>query len=161
MAAKTNAVRLLDQMGVTYETREYEVDPEDLSAETVAAKVGFPPAQVFKTLVALGDRNGVCLAVIPGDCQLDLKALAQLAGDRKVETAPLKDVQNLTGYVRGAVTVFGCRKPYPVYLDETVWLWDVISVSGGMRGLQVLIAPDDYIRVTGARIGAIAREKPA
>ncbi len=157
MAAKTNALRLLDQLGVPYQTREYEVDPEDLSAETVAAKVGLPCEQVFKTLVAIGDRNGPCLAVIPGNLQLDLKALARVTGDRKVETAPLKDVQNLTGYMRGAVTAFGCRKPYPVYLDETAILWDIISVSGGMRGLQVFLAPDDYARATGAVFHAIAK----
>lgn len=157
MAAKTNALRILDQMGIAYQTREYEVDPEDLSAETVAAKVGLPPEQVFKTLLAIGDRNGPVLAVIPGSTQLDLKALARATGDRKVDTAPLKDVQNLTGYVRGAVTAFGCRKPYPVYLDETAILWDVISVSGGMRGLQVFLSPDDYVKATGARYVEIGK----
>jgi Cys-tRNA(Pro)/Cys-tRNA(Cys) deacylase len=157
--SKTNALRLLDQLGIRYEVRQYEVDPDDLAAETVAAKVGLPPEQVFKTLVAVGDRNGPCLAVIPGSSTLDLKALAQATGDRKVETAPLRDVQSLTGYVRGAVTVFCCRKAYPVYVDETVWLWDVISVSAGMRGMQALLSPEDYIRATGATVVAIARDK--
>lgn len=159
VAAKTNAIRIIEQLNIPYETREYEVDPEDLAAETVAAKIGMPPEQVFKTLAAVGDRNGVCLAVIPGNSQLDLKALAQLSGNRKIELAPLKDVQNLTGYIRGAVTAFGCKKPYPVYIDETAWLWDVISISAGMRGMQVLIAPDRYIEALAATAGAIAKDK--
>jgi Cys-tRNA(Pro)/Cys-tRNA(Cys) deacylase len=143
-------------MGVRHELREYEVDPDDLTAETVAAKVGLPPGQVFKTLVARGDRNGVCFAVVPGDCRLDLKALAKLTGDRKVETVPLKEVQPLTGYVRGGVTVLGAKKAYPVYVDETVELFDVVSVSAGARGLQVLLAPADYVRATDARLGPIS-----
>lgn len=157
VAAKTNALRILDQLGVRYQTKEYEIDPEDLAAETVALKVGLPPEQVFKTLLAVGDRNGPCLAVIPASMQLDLKALAKASGDRKVDTAPLKDVQPMTGYMRGAVTAFGCRKAYPVYLEETAILWDVISVSGGMRGLQVFLSPDDYVKATGATLAAIGK----
>ena len=153
---KTNAVRLLEEMGVRYELRAYDVDPDDLTAETVAAKVGLPAAQVFKTLVARGDRQGVCFAVVPGDCRLDLKALARLTGDRKAETVPLKEVQPMTGYVRGGVTVLGARKAYPVYADETIELFEVVSVSAGARGLQVLLAPADYLRATGARLGPIA-----
>jgi Cys-tRNA(Pro)/Cys-tRNA(Cys) deacylase len=157
--AKTNAVRLLERLGVTFELVEYEVDPDDLAAESVARKIGLPPEQVFKTLVARGDRVGVCLAVIPGDQQLDLKALARLTGDRKVETVPLKDVQPLTGYIRGGVTAFAGKKDYPVYIDETAELFDVISVSAGMRGLQILIEPVDYLKVTGGRVGPITRPK--
>src|SRR5262249_21397665 len=153
---KTNAVRLLDEMGIQYELREYEVDPEDLTAETVAAKIGLPLEQVFKTLVARGDRHGVCFAVVPGNARLDLKALAKLTGDRKVETVPLKEVQPLTGYIRGGVTVLGAKKAYPVYVDETVELFDVVSVSAGMRGLQVLLPPAEYVKATRATIGAIA-----
>jgi Cys-tRNA(Pro)/Cys-tRNA(Cys) deacylase len=156
---KTNAVRLLDQLGVHYELREYEVDPDDLSAETVARKVGLPPEQVFKTLVARGDRQGVCLAVIPGNCELDPKALAQLTGDRRVEMVPLKEVQPLTGYIRGGVTALACKKDYPAFADETIELFDVVSISSGARGTQVLLAPADYIRVINARLGAIGREK--
>ncbi len=110
---KTNAVRLLDRLGISYELREYEVDPEDLRAESVAAKIGFPPEQVFKTLVARGDRNGVCFAVVPGDAELDLKALAKATGDRKIDTVPLKEVQPLTGYIRGGVTALAAKKDYP------------------------------------------------
>jgi Cys-tRNA(Pro)/Cys-tRNA(Cys) deacylase len=158
-SAKTNAVRLLDRLGVRYELREYKVDPEDLAAETVARKVGMPPEQVFKTLVARGDKHGVCLAVVPGNCELDLKALARATGDKKIDTVPLKEVEPLTGYIRGGVTALACKKSYSVYLDETAQLFDVISISAGMRGLQVLIAPDDYIRVVDAKVAPIAKEK--
>jgi Cys-tRNA(Pro)/Cys-tRNA(Cys) deacylase len=157
--AKTNAVRVLDRLGVRYELRSYDVDPGDLAAETVARKIGLPPEQVFKTLVARGDKHGVCLAVVPGNCELDLKALAKTTGDKKIETVPLKEVEPLTGYIRGGVTALACKKPYPVYLDETVQLFDVISISAGMRGLQVLLAPDDYVRVTDAKLAPIAKDK--
>ena len=156
---KTNAVRVLDSLGVQYELREYEVDPEDLAAETVAAKVGMPPEQVFKTLLARGDRNGPCFAVIPGNYELDLKALAKLSGDRKIELVPLKEVQPMTGYIRGGVTVLGAKKEFPVFADETIELWDVVAVSAGVRGTQVLLAPADYLRVTNATVGEIGREK--
>ena len=156
---KTNAARLLDSLGIAYELRTYEVDPEDLAAETVAAKVGLPPEQVFKTLLARGDRNGPCFAVIPGNYELDYKKLAALSGDRKVELVSLKEVQPLTGYIRGGVTVLGAKKDYPVFADETIELWDVISISAGVRGTQILLAPADYLRVTKATIGEIAHEK--
>src|SRR5579871_2238083 len=128
---KTNATRILDSLGIAYQLREYEVDPDDLAAESVARKIGMPAEQVFKTLVARGDRRGICLAVIPGDSQLDLKALARETGDRKVDTVALKEVQPLTGYIRGGVTALACKKGYPVTLDETARLFDVISVSAG------------------------------
>ena len=159
MAAKTNAVRVLDGLAIPYELREYEVDPEDLAAETVARKMGMPVEQVFKTLVAEGDRAGVCLAVIPGNYQLDLKALAKRTGDRKVDTVALKDVQPLTGYIRSGVTALACKKEYPVYVEEVAQLFDVISVSGGMRGLQILLRPDDYVRAVKAVYAEISREK--
>jgi Cys-tRNA(Pro)/Cys-tRNA(Cys) deacylase len=157
--AKTNAVRLLERLGVPFELREYEVDPEDLAAESVARKVGLPAEQVFKTLVARGDRHGVCLAVVPGDSELDLKALAKATGDKKIGTVPLKEVEPLTGYIRGGVTALACRKAYPVYLDESAQLFDVISISAGMRGLQVLLSPGDYIRAVDARVVPIAKDK--
>jgi Cys-tRNA(Pro)/Cys-tRNA(Cys) deacylase len=156
---KTNAVRLLDSLNILYELREYEVDPDDLAAETVAAKIGLPPEQVFKTLLARGDRNGPCFAVVPGNYELDYKALAKLGGDRKVEMVSLKEVQPLTGYIRGGVTVLGAKKEYPVYADETIELWDVISISAGVRGTQILLAPVDYLRITNATVAEIAREK--
>jgi Cys-tRNA(Pro)/Cys-tRNA(Cys) deacylase len=156
---KTNAARLLDSLGISYELRDYEVDPEDLSAETVARKVGLPPEQVFKTLVARGDRTGVLLAVVPGDAELDLKALARASGDRKVDVVPLREVQPLTGYVRGGVTALAGKKDYPVFVDETVELFDVISISAGARGTQILLSPGDYLRATQGKIGAISKDK--
>jgi Cys-tRNA(Pro)/Cys-tRNA(Cys) deacylase len=156
---KTNAVRLLDSLNIKYELREYEVDPDDLAAETVAAKIGLPAEQVFKTLLARGDRNGPSFAVVPGNYELHYKALARLSGDRKVELVSLKEVQPLTGYIRGGVTVLGAKKDYPVYVDETIELCDVVSISAGVRGTQILIAPADYLRATNARLGAIARPK--
>lgn len=155
---KTNAARLLDKLGITYELRDYEVDPDDVSALAVAKKVGMPPEQVFKTLVARGDRTGVLLAVVPGSSELDLKALAKLSGDRKVEVVALKEVQPLTGYIRGGVTALACKKDYPVFVDETMELFDVVAVSAGTRGTQILIAPADYIAATKAKVGAIAKE---
>jgi Cys-tRNA(Pro)/Cys-tRNA(Cys) deacylase len=156
---KTNAARLLDSLGIPYELRDYEVDPDDLAAESVARKIGLPPEQVFKTLVARGDRTGVLLAVVPGDAELDLKALARASGDRKAEVVPLREVQPLTGYVRGGVTALAGKKDYPVFVDETVELFDVISVSAGARGTQILLAPADYLRATRAKVGAIAKNK--
>jgi Cys-tRNA(Pro)/Cys-tRNA(Cys) deacylase len=153
---KTNAVRLLEGMGVRHELRAYDVDPDDLTAETVADKIGLPAEQVFKTLVARGDRHGVCFAVVPGNCRLDLKALAKRTGDRKTEMVPLDEVLPLTGYVRGGVTVLGAKKAYPVYVDETIELFDLVSVSAGMRGLQILLAPADYVLATAGRLGPIA-----
>lgn len=158
-AVKTNAARLLDAAGIRYEIREYDVDPENLAAEAVARKVGLPAEQVFKTLVARGDRNGVCFAVVPGDQQLDLKALARLSGDRSIDTVPLKEVQPLTGYIRGGVTALAAKKNYPVFVDETIELFDVVSISSGARGAQILLAPADYLRVTEAKSGAIAKPK--
>src|SRR5688500_8929021 len=140
---KTNAARLPDQAGIEYNTVDYEVDEEDLSAESVARKVGLPEEQVFKTLVARGDRNGVCFAIVPAGSELDLKALAKLSGDRKIDTVALKEVQPLTGYIRGGVTVLGAKKSYPVYADETIELFDVISISAGVRGTQIFLAPAD------------------
>ena len=156
---KTNAVRLLDSLGVSYQLRQNAFDPDDLAAETVAAKLGLPPQQVFKTLLARGNRTGPCFAVLPGNAELDYKALAKLTGDRKLELVHLKEVQPLTGYIRGGVTVLGAKKDYPVYADETIELWDVISISAGVRGMQILTAPADYLRVTHATVGAIARGK--
>jgi Cys-tRNA(Pro)/Cys-tRNA(Cys) deacylase len=159
VAHKTTAARLLDQLSISYELREYEVDPENLAAETVAAKIGLPPQQVFKTLVARGDRNGICMAVIPGNAELDLKALAAASGDRKIQLVPVKELQGLTGYIRGGVTALAAKKDYPVYVDETIELFDTISISAGVRGLQILIAPDDYLRATKAKLAALAQTK--
>ena len=156
---KTNAARLLDRLGVAYELRDYEVDPEDLAAETVARKLGLPPEQVFKTLVMRGDRHGVLLAVVPAHAEADLKALARLTGDRSVAPVPLREVEPLTGYVRGGVTALGGRKGYPVVLDESALRFERIAVSAGARGTQILLAPADYARAVGAKLGAVARAR--
>ena len=156
---KTNAARVLDRLGIKYELREYKVDPDDLSAETVAAKIGIPPEQLFKTLAVRGDRNGIYLAVISANKEMDFKGLAHLTGDRKIDMLPLKEVQAATGYIRGGVTALACKKDYPVYIDELAEVCDVISVSAGMRGLQILLAPEDYIRTVKARVVAITKAK--
>jgi len=159
---KTNAARALDRLKIAYEVREYEVDPDDLGAEKAAAAIDLPLSQVFKTLVVRGDRRGVLLAVLAGDAELDLKALARLSGDRRVELVPLKEVQPLTGYIRGGVTALACKKNYPVFADETIQLQERIAVSAGMRGKQLVLSPADYLRATGAAVGPIARaEKSA
>ena len=156
---KTNAARILDALGIRYELREYDVDDEHLAADEVARRVGLPAEQVFKTLVARGDRHGVCFAVVPGDAELDFKALAKLTGDRKVDTVPLKEVTPLTGYVRGGVTALAAKKDYPVFVDETIELFDVVSVSAGVRGTQIFVSPADYLRATKGNTGPIARPK--
>jgi Cys-tRNA(Pro)/Cys-tRNA(Cys) deacylase len=155
---KTNAARMLDELKIPYELREYEVDLEDLSAASVARKIGLDSEQVFKTLVVRGDRQGVCLAVVSANGELDLKALAKLTGDRKMEMVALQEVQPLTGFVRGGVTALACKKEYPVYIDEIAILFEQISVSAGMRGTQILLHPDDYIRAVKAVVGSIAQD---
>lgn len=156
---KTNAVRALDTLGVRYELREYEVDPGALDAETVARQIGLPAEQVFKTLVVRGDRHGVCLAVLPANAELDARALARLTGDRKAELVPLKQVQPLTGYIRGGVTALAPKREYPVFVDETAEMFDVIAVSAGVRGTQVLLAPADYLAAIHGTVGPIARTR--
>lgn len=147
---KTNGARFLESLSIPFELREYEVDPNDLSAIAVAKKVGMPPEQVFKTLLTTGGAGVYVFAVIPGDAELDFKKLARIAGLRKAEMVTLKDVQPLTGYIRGGVTIFGARKSFPVFVDETVILFDKISVSAGARGTQLILSPDDYLRAAQA-----------
>jgi len=147
-----NAARILARMGIKFELRDYQVDEEDLSAENVAGKVGLPHDQVWKTLVARGDRTGVLLAVLAGSATLDLKSLAKLSGNRKTETVPLKEVQPLTGYVRGGVTAIGGKKDYPVFVDETIEAFDRVAVPAGVRGTQIVLTPGDYLRASGATV---------
>jgi Cys-tRNA(Pro)/Cys-tRNA(Cys) deacylase len=154
---KTNGARLLESLGIPFALQEYEVDPEDLSALTVAKKIGMPPEQVFKTLLTTGGPNSYIFAVIPGNAELDFKKLARAAGLRKAEMVPLKDVQPLTGYIRGGVTVFGAKKPFPAFLDETAILFDKISVSAGTRGTQIILSPAGYLRATGAQIADLTK----
>lgn len=154
---KTNATRLLDSLGIRYELRDYEVDESDLSAIKVANQIGLPPMQVFKTLCAKGDSHGFVFAVIPGDAELDLKALARATDNRSVELVPVSQLQQLTGYIRGGVTVLAAKKHFPVHLHESVLLHKVIAVSAGVRGTQIVIAPSDYIRATAATLSALTR----
>ena len=159
MTHKTNAVRLLDQLGIHYELREYEVDENDLAAESVAAKIALPPEQVFKTLVARGGRGDVCFVIIPGDAELDLKALASISANRKIQLVPVKELQVLTGYIRGGVTALAAKKDYPVFVDEAIELFDVISISAGLRGMQIILSPADYLTATKATVASLARPK--
>lgn len=152
-------MRILEKAGVAYETRAYAVDESDLSAVSVAHKVGLDPRQVFKTLVTRSGRD-VFLAVIPGDAALDLKAMARVTGARKVEMVPLKEVQALTGYIRGGVTALGTKKPYPVWVDRSLEAWPVVAVSAGTRGLQLLLTPADYLRATGAHLADLTAGAP-
>lgn len=154
---KTNAARLLDSLGIAYELRAYEVDPNDLTAISVAHKIGLPPEQVFKTLLThTSDREHV-FAVIPGDSELDLKKLAAAAGARNAELAALKEVEPLTGYIRGGVTVLAAKKPFRAFADETIELFDILSISAGQRGLQLLLTPADYLRATHAELADLTK----
>lgn len=156
---KTNACRALDALAIAYELRSYEVDESDLSAESVALKVGLPSDQVWKTLCLRADDRSVLLAVVPAGFELDLKKLARAADKRSVAPVALKELTELTGYIRGGVTALACRKPYPVFIDENVLLFDAISVSAGQRGLQIVIAPADYVRATQAHVADLTRPK--
>ena len=154
---KTNAARILDTLKIPYQMIEYKVDPDNLSADNVAAKIGMPLEQVFKTLVARGDKTGVVMACLPGSGELDLKALAQVSGNKRVEMVHLKEVQGLTGYIRGGVSPLGVKKPYPVYFDDSITDWDVIAVSAGIRGAQLTVAPNDLVRAANGTIASISR----
>jgi Cys-tRNA(Pro)/Cys-tRNA(Cys) deacylase len=159
---KTNGARLLESLNIGFRLLEYEVDPEDLSAPTVARKIGMPVEQVFKTLLTTDGAGSYFFAVIPGDAELDFKKLARVAAVRKTEMVSLKDVQPLTGYIRGGVTVFGAKKPYPAFLDETAELFDEISVSAGVRGTQIVLAPADYLRAAHAAVADLTKDvRPA
>ena len=154
---KTNALRLLDKAGISYETREYDVDEDDLSGLTVAKKIGLPSEQVFKTLVVKGDKTGVFLASIPTDMELDLKKLAESSGNKKVDLVPLKDVQALTGYIRGGVSPVGTKKQYILYLDSRASGFPFISLSAGVRGCQMLVDPGELSKILDVKLGDISK----
>lgn len=156
MAQKTNAARILDQAGIAYELIPYEVDESDLSATSVAQKVGMPPELIYKTLVTRGDKTGILIACIPAHYELNLKSLAQVSGNKKVEVVALKEVQPLTGYIRGGVSPLGTKKKYPVYFQEDIFNHEKISVSAGTRGLQIFALAEDLLRVTQGKTGPIA-----
>jgi Cys-tRNA(Pro)/Cys-tRNA(Cys) deacylase len=147
---KTNAVRLLDARKIPYALLEYEVDENDLRAVTLARKIGQDPAQIFKTLVLRGDKNGIFVAVIPGDSEVDLKKAARVTGNKSAEMVQMKELLPLTGYIRGGCSPLGMKKNYPVHIHETCLLYDRIFISAGTRGMQIRINPEDLIRMTGA-----------
>lgn len=153
---KTNAARILDNFKITYKMCEYNVDENNLSAGNVAQKIGMPAKQVFKTLVVRGDKTGVLMACIPGDAELNLKALAQVSANKKVEMVQLKEILGLTGYIRGGVSPIGAKKRYPVYLDESCLKWEAIAISAGIRGCQIIIAPNDLAQVVEAHLCSVA-----
>ena len=157
MTRKTNAARLLDRAGIGYELVPYDLTMEEFSAEAVAEAIGMAPDRVFKTLVTTGPMLGHCFAVVPGHRRLDLRALAIVRGERKMSLAPLEDVAALTGYARGTVTVLGASKPFPPVVDATATGFDTIAVSAGAPGLQMVLAPHDYLAITGALVTGIAR----
>jgi len=154
---KTNAARCLDRLKIDYKLVEYEIDESDLSAESVARKVSLPLEQVFKTLVARGDKTGVLMACIPGNAELDLKTIATVSGNKKVEMVHVKEIQQLTGYIRGGVSPIGAKKYYPIFLDESAMRFSLISISAGTRGSQIFISPGDLIRVLDITLCKIAR----
>lgn len=155
---KTNAARLLDESNIVYSLHAVLVDENDLSAIAMAQKLSVPPDQVFKTLVARGDKNGVLMACIPGSAELDLKKLAAISGNKNVVMVALKEVQPLTGYIRGGCSPLAAKKLYPVYIDETALLWESIFVSAGSRGAQLQLAPDDLIRACHALCADVCKE---
>lgn len=154
---KTIAARILDQMNIVYELRDYEVNEDELDAVSVARKVNMPPEAVFKTLVARGDKTGVMMALVAADAELDLKKLATVSGNKKIELVAVKELLALTGYIRGGCSPLGAKKKYPVFIDETVILSEQVSISAGQRGLQLILAPDDLQRATEATLVDIAK----
>ncbi len=148
---------MLDQLKIVYELRAYEVDESELDAITVARKVNMPPEATFKTLVARGDRSGVVMACIPGDAELDLKKMAAVTGSKRLELVAVKEIQSLTGYIRGGVSPLGSKKRYPLFLDQSALKHEKISVSAGQRGLQMILAPEDLRRATEATLVSITK----
>lgn len=152
MSSKTNAVRLTQQAGIACREDFYEFDEKDLNGMHAAEAIGMPPEQVFKTLVARGERTGINVFCIPVCCELDLKKAARAAGDKNMELIPVKELLPLTGYIRGGCSPVGMKKKYPTFLDETATLWDEIAVSAGERGHQLILNPDDLARLVSAAL---------
>jgi Cys-tRNA(Pro)/Cys-tRNA(Cys) deacylase len=153
---KTNAARLLDRAKIPYKLIPYEFDENDLAAQHVADSLGQDIARVFKTLVLHGDRTGYLVCVIPGNCEVDLKALAKVSGNKKVEMIPMKDLLGVTGYIRGGCSPIGMKKAFPTYFHTSALEFDTIYVSAGVRGLQIEIAPADLISYVRAKVGEVA-----
>lgn len=154
---KTNAMRLLTQAGISYDLKTYPVDENDLSGVTVAAEVGLPAGQVYKTLVARGDKTGYLVCIIPVDREIDLKKLAQASGDKRVELIPTKDLLAVTGYIRGGCSPVGMKKKFPTFVESAVLAEPVVAVSAGVRGCQMLLAPTDLVAFTQAKLCEVCR----
>jgi len=152
---KTNAMRLLDSAGIAYKTAEYDYDESDLSGARAAAGIGMPPEQVFKTLVTRGDRGNIFVFCIPAGEELDLKKAAAVSQSKKIEMIHVRELLGLTGYIRGGCSPVGMKKKYPAFIDETAELFDEIAVSAGMRGHQIILAPDRLAEYTGARFAGV------
>ena len=155
MASKTNAVRLVQQAGIPCREEFYEYDENDLNGNHAAVAIGFPPEQVFKTLVARGPKTGINVFCIPVCCELDLKKAAKTAGDKSIDLIPVKELLGLTGYIRGGCSPVGMKKKYPTYFDEICELFDVIAVSAGERGHQMILPPQDLINLISAKTADI------
>ena len=152
MASKTNAVRLVQQAGVPCREEFYEFDENDLNGNHAAAAIGFPPEQVFKTLVARGTKRGIMVFCIPVCCELDLKKAAKVANDKSIEMFPVKELLQTTGYIRGGCSPVGMMKKYPTYMDEVCLLFDEIAVSAGERGHQMIVPPEELVRLVDAKL---------
>lgn len=152
MATKTNAVRIVQQAKIPCRESFYEFDEKDLNGNHAAAAIGMPPEQVFKTLVARGEKTGIHVFCIPVCCELDLKKAAKAAGDKNIAMVPVKDLLGLTGYIRGGCSPVGMKKKYPTFFDETCMLWDEIAVSAGARGHQMILSPEDLADLVDAGI---------
>ena len=155
MATKTNAVRLVQQAKIPCRESFYEFDEKDLNGNHAAEAIGMPPEQVFKTLVARGEKTGINVFCIPVCCELDLKKAAKIAGDKNMEMVPVKELLNLTGYIRGGCSPMGMKKKYPTYMDESCILWEEIAVSAGARGHQMILPPEDLANLVNAKLADI------
>ncbi|MDQ1912879.1 Cys-tRNA(Pro) deacylase [Paenibacillus sp. GD4] len=156
MSSKTNACRMLDAAGIHYTLHEYEWDEEQLDALSVASKVGINSSQIFKTLVLRGDKTGILVACLPGDRELNARRLASLSGNKKVEMVQVKELQQLTGYIRGGVSPLGMKKKYPLYLDDTAISLNPVSISAGRRGLQIFMSGADLAKAAEAHVAELS-----
>lgn len=152
MATKTNAIRIIERAGIEFIEKFYEYDENDLNGNHAADAIGYPREQIFKTLVVRGERTGINVFCIPVCCELDLKKAAAAANDKSVAMLPVKELLNITGYIRGGCSPVGMKKKYPTYIDEVCQLYDIVGVSAGERGHQVLMNPDDLIQLVDAKV---------
>lgn len=152
---KTNAMRILDKAKIQYEPYEYEVDENNLTGVHIAKEVGLNPDFVFKTITAKGEKNGYVVFCLPCPCELDLKKCARAFGDKRIELLHVKDLLSVTGYIRGGCSPIGMKKDFPVFFDETVLLWDKITISAGIRGCQLMLNPNELISLLGAKVADI------